>query len=263
MKNGLQFMTWKEIDKAIETDPVVIIPLGSMEQHGPHCPAGDFLICEELAQTVAAAAGAYYLPVIPFGYSEYFRCYPGTISLRQETMSALLRDISISLLEHDIKKIVFFNGHGGNSTIIEGVARDILREKKIVMGKVEIWQMISQTTKKDLYGTSIGLLGHGGDPVTSVMMFRQAENMRMDLCSESKVTAEWEGFAIDRSLDVILDECRATMYFDMDRMTCDGMQGDPAVSSAEKGRVLYEEMERHCLAFIRQLQKSDTVWRER
>lgn len=262
MKNGLHFMTWKEVEHAIEKDPVVIIPLGSVEQHGPHSPTGDFLICTEIAEAVAKETDALFLPVIPFGCSEYFRCYPGTISLRQKTMYALLRDVTDSLIEHGIKKIVFLNGHGGNGAIIESVARDVLREEKIVMGKVDLWQMISRTTKESLYGTNADLLGHGGDPVTSVMMYRQKNNMRMDLYADSGVSSTWEGFHLNRDLNVVLDECQGTMYFDMNQVTKDGMQGDPIVSSAAKGKILYEEIITHCIVFIRQLQRSNTVWGE-
>ena len=263
MKRGLHQMTWKEIEAAFQRNPAVLIPLGSMEQHGPHSPTGDFIVCEWVAQRTAEAAEAYYLPVIPFGYSEYFRCYPGTVSLSQRTVYALLRDVADSLLEHGVEKLVFLNGHGGNAPLIEGVARDILREQKIAVGSLDIWKLISNETKERLYGEERTLLGHGGDPVTSVMMFLQAENMRPDLLEEAQVSQKWEAFAIDRGLNSVLRSgCRGTVYFDMDAVTKDGMQGSPAVSSAEKGRVLLEEMTANCIEFVKRLQESSTRRRE-
>lgn len=260
MKNGLHFMTWKEIENILETDPVVIVPLGSMEQHGPHSPTGDFLACEMIAKEAAEAAEVYYLPVIPFGCSEYFRCYPGTVSLSQNTMYSLLTDVCRSLLEHGFKKIVFFNGHGGNSGIIEGVSRDMLREEKIVIGNIDIWKMISAETKEKLYGKGLHFWGHGGDPVTSVMMYLQSQNMRMDLYQGVEISQTWEGFNIDRSLNAVIGNCSGTMYFDMDLITKDGLQADPAVSSAEKGKILFEEMKQHCVEFVEALKKTDTIW---
>ena len=69
-------MTWKEIDDAFKTDPVVLIPMGSTEQQGIQSLTGDYLAAEEIAKRVAEKSDAYYTSVIPFGCSEYFRCFP-------------------------------------------------------------------------------------------------------------------------------------------------------------------------------------------
>ena len=95
-----------------KNDPVVIIPMGSTEQQGIHSLTGDYLAAEAIAKRVAEKAGAYYVPVIPFGCSEYFRCFPGTISLRPSTVEAVIIDVVESLTEHGITKICFINGQG-------------------------------------------------------------------------------------------------------------------------------------------------------
>ena len=66
-KHALYHMTWKEIEEVFKNDPVVIIPMGSTEQQGIHSLTGDYLAAEAIAKRVAEKAGAYYVPVIPFG----------------------------------------------------------------------------------------------------------------------------------------------------------------------------------------------------
>lgn len=78
--------------------------MGSTEQQGIHSLTGDYLAAEAIAKRVAEKAGAYYVPVIPFGCSEYFRCFPGTISLRPSTVEAVITDVVESLTEHGITK---------------------------------------------------------------------------------------------------------------------------------------------------------------
>src|SRR5665647_98455 len=139
-KNELKYMTWKEVEEVYATNPVILIPLGSMEEHGPQSIVGDFIAADEVAKRVAEQSGSYCTPVVPFGYSEYFRDYPGTISVSPNTLYSFVSDMCTSLMEHGIKKILFVNGHAGNSIILEMLSRDLRREKGVMLGKIDIWQ---------------------------------------------------------------------------------------------------------------------------
>jgi creatinine amidohydrolase len=143
-KHAMHHMTWKEIEAAFSKDPVVLIPLGSMEEHGPHSITGDFLAATEIAKRIAEKTGSLYIPTLPFGCSEYFRGFPGTISLSPGTVLALINDICESLTEHGIKRIVIINGHSGNAPTIEQVARKIRREKKIMIASMDLWRLQNQ-----------------------------------------------------------------------------------------------------------------------
>jgi creatinine amidohydrolase len=93
-------MSWREVEAVIERGAPVLVPMGSTEEHGPHAPTGDYLITDEIAARVARESGAVMTPTIPFSYSEYFRHYPGTITLQAETLTLLIRD-TISWLLSD------------------------------------------------------------------------------------------------------------------------------------------------------------------
>jgi len=93
-----------------------IIPIGAIEQHGPHLPLGtDWIVVQEIAKRVAEKLGnCYLLPAIPYSNSQEHLDFPGTVSLKPLTLMNLLRDIILSLYLHGIKKIIVIQGHGGN-----------------------------------------------------------------------------------------------------------------------------------------------------
>lgn len=257
-KCELRTMTWKEIEKAFEGNPVILIPLGSMEEHGPHSVVGDYVAADQVARSVAEKTGAYAAPVIPFGYSEYFRSYPGTISFSPETFFMVIRDMCTSLMEHGITKILFVNGHGGNSALIEMLGRKLRREKKVMIGKYDIWQTMTPEMKKELYGEKVGqAMGHGGEPVTSVMHYLNPENMRMDLAGTDDRERSWQEFEMSTVGKTRILGTEAMIYFDMSDMTERGCLADPNIGDGEKGKIIFERMVEVGVDFVRRMEKTN------
>src|SRR5512146_3032678 len=81
-KVELARMTWREAGESFRSNPVILLPMGSVEQHGPHVPVGDYRYATEVANRIALRTGAIVAPTIPWGYSEHFRPFPGTLSVR-------------------------------------------------------------------------------------------------------------------------------------------------------------------------------------
>ncbi len=105
-------------------DPVVIIALGSIEQHGPHLPLGtDSYGALAVARQVAEATGCLVVQPCWPGFSPHHMGFKGTITLKAETLVAVLLDTIESLAHHGIKKILLINAHGGNAQIVAYVAR--------------------------------------------------------------------------------------------------------------------------------------------
>ncbi len=229
-------MTWKEVEVAFKEDPVVIVPLGSMEEHGPHSITGDFLAATEIAKKVSEKTGALYIPTVPFGNSEYFRGYPGTISLSQQTVIHLLEDVCTSLIEHGITKILFLNGHAGNGPAVDQVARKVRREKKVMAVSMDLWQMLSPDQKKEIYQEEADPSGHGGEPLTSVMTYLFPDDMRMDLLPEHWEEKDRLGeFEIDSLLKIKVGNSKANLYLNMEDISKEGILGNPVNSSSERG----------------------------
>lgn len=121
------YNTFKELeDSKMDT---AILPIGSIEQHGPHLPLGtDWIIAQELAEGVAEKLGrCYLLPALPYSNSQEHLEFSGTVSLRPSTLAQAIRDIVLSLYLHGIKKVVIISGHGGN-WIIKPTIRELNME---------------------------------------------------------------------------------------------------------------------------------------
>src|SRR5690349_6231660 len=157
-------LSWTEVREAIAAGVSAIIPLGSIEEHGPHAPMGDYAIVDAIAERTGAATGDLVAPTMPFGYSEYFRQYPGTITLRSETLAAVVEDTIACLLRHNLRRIVIFNGHAGNGPILELLTRKIRRDRGLLIPSLSpLKVMRPPALVKELYGDGVQL-GHGGEP---------------------------------------------------------------------------------------------------
>ena len=258
-KTDLHHMTWKEIEEAFATDPVVLIPMGSMEEHGPHSPTGDYLAAAEIARRVAVQTGAYCLPVIPFGYSEYFRCFPGTISLSPGTIISIISDVCECLIEHGVSRILFINGHAGNAPLIDQFARKFRREQKIMLGTIDLWQCMTLDFKKQLYGKEFNPSGHGGEPITSVMMHLFPEDMRMDLLIQPENPKEWSGFGLGGFTKVDVADTQASIFFNMNELSPIGVLGNPLAASAERGKAILDKVTEYGVAFVEKFKKAATL----
>ena len=94
MSNQVKDMTWREVQERLREFPVVIVPIGSTEQHGYHLPIGtDVYLAEALAEKTAEKTGALVYPSIHFGYSWSWRDRIGTVTIRQDILREILKDV--------------------------------------------------------------------------------------------------------------------------------------------------------------------------
>lgn len=115
----------REIIEYLKNRNTVLIPVGSLEQHGDAAPlACDTIIPVRLCAAAGMKTGTAVTPAITFGMSENHMGFPGTVTLQSSTLSAIARDISVSLYTHGFRKIIFLSGHGGNkSPITDGLRK--------------------------------------------------------------------------------------------------------------------------------------------
>ncbi len=105
---------WMEIEAYLKKDNRLILVLGSTEQHGYLSVSTDVKIPLSLADAASQQTGVLVAPPLNFGVSPYFLAYPGTISLRVETLSNVVEDILRSVYRQGFKRVLILNGHGGN-----------------------------------------------------------------------------------------------------------------------------------------------------
>lgn len=126
IKNFLPHMTWKEVEAALKTTDMILIPVGSIEQHGPHLPLGtDYYGATELCKLIAQETDILVAPPLAVGLSKYHMGFPGTLTLKPETFEAVLYETTECLIKYGFKRFIFYNGHGGNKVSLHNVIRKI------------------------------------------------------------------------------------------------------------------------------------------
>ena len=106
---------WMQIERYLESDDRVVLPLGSTEQHGYLSLGTDAILAERIALEAAEPLGVPVLPAMPIGLAPYFAAYPGSPTLRATTYLEVIGDLLDSLHGQGFRRFLFVNGHGGNS----------------------------------------------------------------------------------------------------------------------------------------------------
>ena len=107
-------LNWMQLEAYLERDDRIVLPLGSTEQHAYLSLETDNILAERVAVEAAEPLGVPVLPVLPFGLTPAFAAFPGSPSLRVETLVAIVRDLLDSLYGQGFRRFLLVNGHGGN-----------------------------------------------------------------------------------------------------------------------------------------------------
>lgn len=256
-KHRLAAMTWKEAEEVYAQNPVVLIPSASIEQHGPQTPVGDFRVGEVAADRIAEQTGALVAPMLPYGYSETFRRFPGTVTLEAETVHHVMYDVARSFLDKGLDHVMFLCCHNGNMPILEHVARRIRHEYGIRMGCLEPWRLFSPATVEEAYGQSNPRIGHGSEPFTSFSLHLFPEDVRLDLLEEEN-PVQFEGITRRGTTQVALDDVNGHIYFDTRDFAPNGVVGNVSLHDAEAGRMLLDHVVERGVQFVNIFKEHDT-----
>ena len=175
-----------EFEEAVKADAVVIIPVASTEQHGDHLPVNtDAYQCFTIAQRAAQAIDEFpvlVLPAIWTGYSAMHMAYPGTITLKWQTLVDVLTQIASSVHAHGFRKLLILNGHGGNTSIVSGMRGKLSAEDHISSVLVCTWWDIPSVVEvmKSISDSDKGCLAHAAEMETSIQLYLQPELVDKD-----------------------------------------------------------------------------------
>jgi len=224
---------------ALPADTVAVLPLGAVEQHGPHLPVStDYVVATEAAEAaVATVAARGSVPVVlleglAYTKSDEHTSYPGTIWLGWDTLMRVLVDIGRSLQTSGITRLLFVNGHGGNSALGQ-VANRELRKR---FGLHTFFAHLS--VPPDQGGRSaveheLGMGVHGGHGETSMMLHLRPELVHLELAErrvpEHLTDFRHIGFGKPVSFGWLSDDFGP-----------DGYVGDPTGATAEAGKERFE-----------------------
>ena len=141
-------MTTAQAKEAFEKDPIIVIPVGSTEQHGTQGALGtDFMVPSYLADHVEDVDNVIVAPTVPYGVCPYHLSFEGSINIGYEGLYMVLHGIMDSLMQHGAKRFVVLNGHGGNTPSIDRAALEVYH-KGGVCASVDWWSLVAQLDKK-------------------------------------------------------------------------------------------------------------------
>ena len=164
----LLLSTWKDVEAYLLRSKTIMVPLGSVEQHGPNGLIGTDVLCpQQIAEGIAAAGDALVGPAIAFGVSPFNLAFPGTISTRTATLMALIEDYVSSLARQGFERFYFLNGHGGNIGPVQAACQDLHAARSLRPGppgdrlrfRLRSWWDYPTVSKMrcDLYGEWEGM----------------------------------------------------------------------------------------------------------
>lgn len=178
-----QDMTWQDFRDGNPGEWIAVVPVAAIEQHGPHLPLSvDAMIAEgylaRVHQLLPAALPVSFLPLQAIGKSGEHRDFPGTLTFSYETVIRAWVEIGESVHRAGLRKIVFVNSHGGNSSALDIVTRE-LRERLGMLAVLTSWHRLGYPD--GLFGANEKLHGiHGGEIETSLMLAFAPGSVRLD-----------------------------------------------------------------------------------
>lgn len=255
-KHLLSRLTWVEAREAAARKRVIILPVGTLENQSLHNLLGyDAIVAERLGEAAALRTGSLLAPTIPYGCSQMFRHYPGTVVWRFETLLAVLQDTVTSFRRHGFTHILLLNNHFPNEPAVEVVARELRATEGTLIASI-IPHKLARDLSKDLYVGHPDAVVHGSDPGTSLMLHLVGEDMRMDTAQKARARA-LQGLEIETPNSVKFQQSTVNIYMDMQDMHPFGGTGDALFASPDKGETIFNRMVDFVAAFVEQFKQMD------
>jgi creatinine amidohydrolase len=233
-------MTAPEIGRAAGRGDVVLLPVGAVEQHGPHLPVDtDIRLAVVTAEEVARRCEhALVAPPVWWGLSGYHRGFPGLLTLRPATFTALLEDLCTSLLDQGFRKIVLVVGHGSNKPIVQLVVSELMQTRGVPIMQVNYLNLGAAAFARGRR-SPLGGDFHAGELETALMLHVAPDLVHRELAVrcllDPRVHLGHSAAARD-----LFSAGEVTVGFDLRASFPEGVAGDATVATAELGAEVLE-----------------------
>jgi len=166
-------ISWTEAQIVLKRIDIVILPVGSTEQHGSHCPLGtDHLTAAAVAKVVGERTCLPVLPIVPIGVSSHHRQFPCTLWTPPSVFKNYIKAVIFSIASHGPRKVLVINGHGGNTNSLCELAEELRSDDDIFVAVVNAFP---------------GRLdGHAGEDETSIMLYLHPELVKMERATDTQ-----------------------------------------------------------------------------
>ena len=236
----IEEMTMPEFEVGLVSSRTVIIPFGSVEEHGPHLPLStDTLEAYEVAKKAALLISVFVAPPVHYGNCRSTACHPGTVSISTTTLKALFKDIARSLYVHGLRNFIALTGHAGGAhcMALQEAGENLLSEFADSSVAVITEFDLAQAEGRGLIETPDD--AHAGEIETSRILHSHPHLV--------KGSAEREYPAFPKGI----------LVRDKRKYWPGGVWGDPSKATAEKGEKLEKLVVGKLVEFVRAMEKEN------
>lgn len=249
-----EYLTWPEINEAVEAEKVLLLPIGSTEQHGHHLPldVDNFLatnVCIEAAKK--APRELLVMPNIPYGYNEHAQDFPGTIHVTYEHFIEYCLDVCKSAAYTGFRRIVLVDGHGSNEHLCEFIARRATLETDAIVATT-MWTNLIINEFEEIRESGMGGAAHACELETSAYLYLDPDRVQMDKAADHYGGAAGSEGSNYLYVDLSKGWGPVKVIKWTSASTPNGVSGAPTLATADKGKVLVEAASDHLVAFSRE-----------
>ncbi len=255
MSTGVKRWMWDqltspELDRRVADQPVIVLSIGSVEDHGGHLPMDvDNLesrsLCEAVGEQIPEEM--LLLPHFPYGFETHHMDYPGTIDVKAEHLLEVIADIGLSVAHHGFRRLLICNGHGSNMPVLDLAARRINTNSEALCASF-IWpNLILNQIKAERESVYPGGIAHAGELETSVYLHLNGDAVQMEQAQKNFHFPESSFFYHDLNG---MGPINMAPWHSM--ISDDGTVGDPTVASAEKGRRWFDAAVQSMIGLVRE-----------
>jgi creatinine amidohydrolase len=250
-------LSWTEVRDVAATDPVVLLPIGAVEQHGPHLPVHeDSIVAEWVADQLAERNGYLVAPALHYGHSPMFRGYPGNLSLSAQTLRAVTYDLLEALVQSGFRRIVLLDNNGGNVGPVTSAAMDARRDLGILVGHLYPWSL-GYALMRDQYADPATAYGHGAEPEHSAMLAMFPDQVQPATTTDTALhsPAGWTPVSYGEAA-IPGQDVRGTVLWDFSEVSESGCTGDVTLGDAKIGEVWIERVLGFCEDYLAEYERN-------
>jgi len=248
-------MIWRDLtsEKLGELDrrTVVLLPLASTEQHGPHLPLGtDTIISEHFCGDIERRSPEHVLilPVVAVGCSEHHMDFPGTVSVTHNAFEHYVTEILVSARRHGFGNFLLFNTHGGNQSVGQVIVEQFGSANPHCRVVLATWWDIAADELREITRSGPGGTGHAGEFETSLML-----QIVPQLVDSGKIAPAPKKPAFEWADSDMLRPSKAYMYRSLRDISETGVDGSPPDASAETASKITDAVVNACLKIVEDL----------
>jgi creatinine amidohydrolase len=255
-------LTWPEVSEVAGEDRVCLIPVATLEDHGPHLPIDtDLRITAEICRRAAESAPdeIVLLPAIPHGYSPHHMDFPGPITIAWDTFTRYCTDVGTSLARHGFKRMLYLNGHGSNQNLVETAARLVSLEYPEVLAAAAFHTSGEESARliAELRDSDRGGMAHACELETSMYLAIEPDAVDMEKAVDDR------GYPAGKHSWMDWSDGPLKLMPWWSSFSRTGIQGDATKGTAEKGLALIDAAVRECVEFVRELRQMPLPRRRR